>query len=94
MGQSMGRRISGLAYRMLLHQHEASWENTWIFTAAVWTIYSRIIRMRSPRVRRIWDINGVITGSMYIILNDKSRKDEQVQRESFLTVSLLEGKRI
>ena len=24
MGQSMGRRISGLAYRVLMHQHEAS----------------------------------------------------------------------
>ena len=42
-------------------------ENTWTFTAAAWTIFSHIIRMRSRRVNRIWDINGVITGSMSTI---------------------------
>ena len=42
-------------------------ENTWTFTVAAWIIFSHIIRMRSRRVNRIWDINGVITGFMSTI---------------------------
>lgn len=41
------------------------WERIWIFTAAAWTIFSLIIRMRLRRARLISDISGVTTGFMY-----------------------------
>ncbi len=65
MGQPMGRRISGLAYRVLMHQHEAS-QYVDSSTVAVWTIFSHITPMRLHSQRAIWDTTGASTGSMSI----------------------------
>ena len=91
MGQSVGRRLSWLAYRMFMQSESSILENIWISIVVVSITFSRIIQMKLHSQRVILGHKWCNYWFHVQHLNDKSGKMSK-SKGDFLTVSLLEEK--